>query len=133
MKKNNANSYIVSIVLINIDDETEHSLYERKGSRCHFSDDFIYQNYRIRFRLDWGDIENGEPVLDADVSLKLNRKKKYMGPWHHTWKECDPEGRYIYEFKFEDLKFRFLAKKTVQHDITADAMISPRPKHGPSD
>ena len=124
MKKINGDSYIVSIVLINIEDGSEKPLYTREDSRCHFSDEFIYKGYKIRFRLDWGDIQNGEPVLDADITFELRPKEKIFDPQHHMWKERDWEGRYIYDFEFEGLKFRFLAKKTVKHDIAANATIS---------
>ncbi len=124
MKKISDNSYIVNIILINVDDGTERPLYERENSRCHFSDEFSYDDYKIRFRLDWGDIENGEPVLKADISLDSKPKKKLKGPWHHIWKNLDPHGSYIYDFEFKGLKFRFLAKKTIQHNISSDATVS---------
>ena len=68
--KFNDSTQIISVTMINMDDGTETQLFERKGSKCHFHKEFAYQNYIINLRLDWNDIVNGEPMLDADIWVK---------------------------------------------------------------
>jgi len=123
----NDSTQIISIAMINMDDGTETLLFERKGSKCHFHEEFVYQNYIINLRLDWKDIANGEPMLDADIWVKTKDKKNRLrnGPWHHNEKKPDPfTGGNIYTFEFKNLKLRLGTKTTVAKDIACKVNIA---------
>lgn len=106
------NSGIIEIRLLNIKTGDEHLLQkkpERSGgvSRCSFMDVFPFGIYNIQLRLDWGDIKNGDPVLDGDIWTADSSGEKHFikghRPWHRTDKKLDKEtGRHIYTFKFND-------------------------------
>jgi len=101
-------SYLVSLRKVNLDTNEEEVLYEREGSECRFAKEFSYENYEIRLRLDFKDIRNGEPVLDADIKDKTTGKfleTRRHPPWHHTEMEYeDQAGRKVYKFEFGDLR-----------------------------
>ena len=133
MRFNNS-TQIISVTIINIADDTEEKLHEIKGSKCHFCKEFDYSDYLIRLRLDWKDIRNGEPTLDADIWRKPKSKKNCLrkGPWHHTEKKFDPSiGRYIYTFEFENLRLCLGTKITAAKDIICDVRIL-KPSQGAS-
>lgn len=115
MKTDN-NIEIVKCVLINLDNNTEEILFEREDSKCHFRKDIEYKNYIIQLRLDWTDIRNNEPVLDADIyeKPKSKRTKLPKDSWHHNEKKYDKEvDGYIYSFDFQGLKLRLTSRKSL--------------------
>jgi len=74
--------------------------------RCHFTKKFSFQDYILRLRLDWADIVNGEPMLDADIWTETHGKKHFLRKdrWHHTQMEYnDQVDRKTYLFKFNGL------------------------------
>jgi len=116
MKLNNSTE-IISVEMINIDDGKESTLFERPRSRCHFDEMFRFQNYFIQLRLDWTDVKNGEPMLDADIWTEINGKKNFLkkGSWHHTKKKLNEKtGKNVYTFKFRNLILRLTTKKPWQ-------------------
>ena len=125
MKLNNS-TRIISVQLINIDDGKESTLSERRGRRCHFNEVFRFQDYFVQLRLDWSDVRNGEPMLDADIWTKINGKKNFLrkGSWHHTEKKYDEKiGEKVYTFKFKNLILRLITKKTMAKTYTIDTIL----------
>jgi len=117
---------IIKISLIDENTGREELLFEREDSKCHFHKEFEFNEHIISLRLDWDDVENGEPRLDADIWKKPKNKKNRLrkGEWHHTPKQYDAEtGKMIYKFEFNDLKLLLSTKKTVGVTITSGAMI----------
>ena len=124
--KLNDSTDIINVTIINMADGVESKLFEIKGSRCHFHKEFNYQDYIIQLRLDWGDVAHGEPVLDADIWCGPKNKKNRLrnGPWHHAEKVFDSAcRRYIYIFKFENLKLRLGTKITAAKNIKCDVRV----------
>lgn len=94
----------------------------------HFYKIIIFGKYKIQLRLDWGDIQNGEPVLDADIWREHTGKKEHLrnGDWHHTLKEFNKDiGQKIYIFTFKGIKLFLSTIKTFSKTITAKACITP--------
>ncbi len=117
---------IKSATLIDLNKGKELKLFERTGCRCHFHKEFTFKNYFIQLRLDWSDIRNNEPTLDADIWIMKDYEKKFLkkGEWHHTERKIDPEmGRNIYKFRFKDLELRLVSRKTVAKTFSADAIL----------
>ncbi|MBW2631238.1 MAG: hypothetical protein JRC90_05665 [Deltaproteobacteria bacterium] len=122
---------VLSMKLMNIDSKEEMLLYEREGSsRCLFNEDILFGEYLITLRVDWGDIRNGDPVLDADIYKNISgRKKKKIrnGPWHHTKKEYDKHSNcLIYEFNFQKLILRLMSQTTFGIGVSMDAILVKR-------
>lgn len=118
---------VLSMTLVDLNSGKEMTLFERKGSRCHFNKDIYFENYIITLRVDWGDIRNTDPVLDADiyenVSGKKGKKLRY-GTWHHTLKKLDVnENRKIYDFSFNHLKLRLGAKMSFSQSFSVDVIL----------
>lgn len=105
----------------------ESVLYERPGKKQYFMNKFKFENYYIQLRLDWDDLRNGEPMLDADIWIvDKNMKKEFVkkGIWHHTEREFDNEtGLYVYKFKFNDLELILQSKKTIAKTMLGKARI----------
>jgi hypothetical protein len=121
---------VLSISLIDLHTGKETALFERTGSRCHFNDDIFCEDYIITLRIDWGDIRNADPVLDADIyqnnSGKKGKKLK-NGPWHHTLKEFNEnENRKIYDFSFNHLKLKLSAKMAFSLPVGMDVILVKR-------
>lgn len=124
--KNKNSTRIVSVKLINSDTGKESTLIEKEGSRCHFLEVFHFQNYLIQLRLDWGDVINGDPMLDADILTENTCKKNWLrkGSWHHTKKELDEKtGKKMYTFKFQNLILRLILKMTKEITIKSDSIF----------
>jgi len=119
--------YILAMKLINIDTREEIPLFEREESICHFANEIITDDYIIVLRIDWSDIRNSDPVLDADIyknvsGLKGDRIR--TGPWHHTEKKNDPaSNKTIYLFKFDNLQLRFMSKISIAVGGFLDAIL----------
>ncbi|KKP86738.1 MAG: hypothetical protein UR89_C0015G0001 [Candidatus Roizmanbacteria bacterium GW2011_GWA2_35_8] len=126
--KLNSGTEIKSVEFTDVNTNKKILLFERIGSRCHFRDTIRYENYFVRLRLDWGDIDKyGEPVLDADIWTEVNEKKvfKKKGVWHHTRKEIDTKtDQWKYIFKFKSLELHITTKKTIAKFLTAKAKIT---------
>lgn len=118
---------VLSMVLIDLHTGKETTLFEREGSKCHFYEDIYFEDYIIILRIDWSDIGNADPVLDADIYQNIaGRKGKKLrnGPWHHTLKEFDEtENKKIYAFSFNQLTIKLSAKMTCTKTFTADAIL----------
>jgi len=118
---------VVSITLVDCRSGKETILFEREGSRCHFNEDIHFEGYIITLRVDWGDMRNTDPVLDADIyqnqsGAKGDRLKN--GGWHHTLKEFDDkENRRIYNFSFGHLNLRLGAKMSFSQSVSIDAIL----------
>ncbi len=115
---------IISIKLVNLNDNSERLLYERKASKCHFAKEFNFGDYKVQLRLDWSDIRDGYPTLDADIWSISSGKQLKNGPWHHTQKTIDPNtNTRIYGFRFKNLKLRLISKTTVGKKLTSSVTI----------
>ena len=118
---------IFSITLVDLDTEEKATLFERKGSKCHFYEDIFLKDYIISLRIDRGDIRNTDPVLDADIYENISGKKGRRlknGPWHHTTKQFDDkEDQKIYDFSFNDLRLRLGARMTFLKTFRVDGVI----------
>ena len=117
---------IIKATMINADNNEELLLFEKEGSRCHFRKEFEHQGYIISLRLDWGDVVNGEPKLDADIWRKSKNKNNRLrnGEWHHTTKEFDEKiGVHIYLFEFQNLRLRLATRTTVGKRLSCSAVI----------
>ena len=118
---------ILSMTLVDMSSGKEKTLLERQGSRCHFYEDIYFEGHIITLRVDWGDIRNTDPVLDADIYQDISgRKGKKLrnGSWHHTLKESNAnENRKIYHFSFNHLRLRLGAKMSFSLSVSMDAII----------
>jgi hypothetical protein len=115
-------SYMLSVRTHDIDTGREEVLHERPcRKRCRFAKWFTYKNYEIQLRLDFEDIQNGEPMLDADIRDKTTGKFQ-KGKGHHTEMKCDAEaGRKIYSFEFDDLRLRLYIIRTMAISFSGSA------------
>ena len=111
----------------------ETPLFEREGSKCHFNDDLYLKDYIITLRIDWGDIRNTDPVLDADIYQNISGKKGKKlrnGNWHHTLKEFgENENRKTYEFSFQELKLRLGARMAFSLSVGMDVILVEKGQH----
>jgi hypothetical protein len=126
MKLDNS-TQIIGAKLISVDDGKESMLFERPGSRCHFSELIRFKGYFIQLRLDWRDVKSGEPVLDADIWTEINGRKESLrkGSWHHTEKKFDEKaGMWAYAFKFRELELRLASKKTMAKTGGLDVILA---------
>ena len=121
------NKQILSMKLMNIDTNEEMPLFERAGSRCHFNKEILTDSYIIYLRLDWGDIKNSDPILDADIyrnNSGTKGKRIKNGPWHHTEKRYDQDSnRIIYLFKFKNLQLSLMSQMSVAMNVSLDAIL----------
>lgn len=119
------NTEITEVILIDLKKGMETKLFEKPGSRCHFNETFKYNEYYIQLRIDWKDLVNGDPTLDADIYKIIHGKKVFLKKkdteWHRTHRELNDEmGLHVYAFKFEDLELCLNIKKSIKKTITAD-------------
>ena len=118
---------VLSMTLIDLSTGKETTLFERQGSKCHFNEDIYFQNYIITLRIDWGDIRNSDPVLDADIyqNESGNKGEKLRnGHWHHTLKDFDEDDNLkLYYFSFDQLKLKLAAKMTFSLSVRMDAIL----------
>ena len=118
---------VLSMTIVDIDSGKEQVLFEREGRRCLFNDDIYFEGYIITLRIDWSDIRNTDPVLDADIYRNHSGqkgKKLRNGIWHQTEKQFDvKENRKIYEFVFNDLRLRLGAKMSFSVPASMDAIL----------
>lgn len=114
-------------VLINRLSGREEFLFEREGSLNHFAQDVVHEEYIIRLRIDWKDLREGEPTLDADifqnVAGKAGRKLRNQD-WHHTrLTPTTSSDIRAYQFQFKDLKLDLIARKSLAVSASLDAYI----------
>ena len=121
--------HVLSISLIDIKNGNEMNLFERHGSKCHFNEDIFFGEYIITLRIDWGDIQNTDPVLDADIyrndsgkkGIKIKSGKKN---WHHTNKTFDASmNMKYYSFSFKELQLNVIAKINFALSLSMDAIL----------
>lgn len=123
---------VLAITLIDITSGQERILFHRPRSKCYFVEDIVHGPYIIALRIDWGDLRDSEPTMDADVYHKVNgeRGKRLKGkkrPWHHTPVSSAADCR-CYEFEFKDLRLRLIAQKTFAQTVTLDTYIVTAPE-----
>ncbi len=117
--------HLISVRIVNLDTNEEEVFYEKEGSRCYFKKWFSFENYEIQLRLDWDDVANGEPMLDADIKDKTSDKPIKKGRWHHIKMQYDPQAnRRTYTFDFRSLRLRLYIIKTMVMHISGNAFIS---------
>jgi hypothetical protein len=114
-------------VLINLSSGREEILFEREGSLNHFAHETVHGKYIIRLRIDWNDLWEGEPTLDADIfqneAGKAPRKCRNQD-WHHTRLTPTTSGDIrAYQFQFKDLKLDLIARKSLAVSASLDAYI----------
>jgi hypothetical protein len=94
--------------------------YHRERSRCSFTDEILHREYEIILRVDWGDLKDGEPVLDMDVyRTNSDGSRTQVQPrsasWHHTTLSTLQPGSAsprAYDVEFQGLRMRLVTKKT---------------------
>lgn len=116
--KINDSTRVLAMKFIDTDTNEERPLFERENSKCFFiKDDLDFGDYIITLRIDWGDMNEREPILDADIYKKIQgRKKKKIknGHWHHTKKELDSSANsYRYLFVFKERTLPLISQTTV--------------------
>ena len=118
---------VLAMRLLDLSTGEETTLFEREGSRCHFRDDICFDHFIITLRVDWGDLRNTDPVLDADIYENISGQKGRRlrnGPWHHTTKNFFPEKNLaVYDFEFQELRLRLSARMTFALGVSMDAII----------
>lgn len=118
---------VLSMTLIDISNGKELTLFERESSKCHFHEDIYFGDYIVTLRIDWGDIQNTDPVMDADIYLNDSMKKGKKiknGSWHHTVKKFDEnENKKVYDFTFRDLRLRLSARMNFSLSLGMGAII----------
>lgn len=115
---------ITEIKIIDIDTGKEYIPSEKPDRKQHFINTFQFNNYHIQLRLDWSDIRNGEPTLDADIWIQNKNKKESIkkGPWHHTEKKFEKKIMYyVYKFKFENFELTLITK--IANTLNLDGKI----------
>lgn len=93
--------YITSIDLIDLLTGNKINNSGKSSITCNvFEERWITPTMKLILRIDWGDIKNGEPTLDADVYIKSkNGFEQYefnKKVWHHT--EIGSERVYTFNF-----------------------------------
>jgi hypothetical protein len=110
---------VLAVELFDLNTNSKVATYHREGSRCTFTNEIPHGQFRLVFRLDWGDLDNGEPMLDMDVwreledgSLRRVPPKKNLS--HHTGLSplAEGTGTRLYDIEYEGLSLRLVAKKT---------------------
>jgi hypothetical protein len=121
-------SHLISIKMIDKETKKEEVLYKRPHSRCHFKEWFAYETYKIQLRLDWDDIANGEPMLDADIIDLTSGNRVRNGNWHHTSVTIDPNSKMkTYVFRFQNLEMELSVIKTMGIGYGLDTVIAKGP------
>ena len=122
---------VLAVELFDLLSNSKLRTYQLHGSRCTFTDEISHASCRITLRLDWGDLNDGEPTLDMDVvrihedgtTRKLRPK---CNPSHHTrlsnLKPGSVEPRY-YDTEFEGLLLRLIARKTFATQVSLSAYV----------
>ena len=124
-------SGVVAARVIDADTGAAQVLKTKVGSHCHFVERFLYGQYEIGLRFDWGDRDaNGDPMLDADFYAPGSTKpikslRKH--PAHHTGKTTG-EFEAVYPFAFEDLRLDFVLCLTKELAHTIDAILVKAPQ-----
>ncbi|MEK7398917.1 MAG: hypothetical protein AAB116_18440 [Candidatus Poribacteria bacterium] len=90
-----------------------------KQSRCHFFEPIETQTHTIKLRLDWADIYDGEPILDADIFDKdTGNRIPTEESWHHTMKTPDSKSNeMLYQLEFNDYKANLITIKNIHKEI----------------
>jgi hypothetical protein len=115
-------------VLVDKSSGQEIVLFEREGRRCQFAKTIFHKDFEINLRIDWGDIEYGDPSLDADIYrivAKGKRKRITNRGWHHTKVSFPAPGDIrSYRFCFQDLTLELVARKTLSTSIGFSVYIA---------
>lgn len=124
--------HVLSMKLVDTNTGKERTLFEREGRYCHFVDDIEHEDLIIRLRIDWKDIRNSDPVLDAQIYRRiLNQKPKEIpkrSEWHHTIKKCDQGSNMkIYEFEFHEVNLKLRAEARFSISTSIDAILTKEP------
>ena len=116
------NMSIEEVSLIDAKTGEKKLLTEKMDSRCFFREPIETSKHWIQLRIDHNNNLSGDPILDADIYKlpKIKKNKVKNGPWHHTSKEQDANGLWIYHFTFEDIDIKLVMKRTVSASITSD-------------
>ena len=115
-------------VLIERKTGREYVLFERSGKYCHFVTDIEHGEYIIVLRVDWRDLLDSEPALDADIYRRNSDGQKGKRipnvEWHHTRLEhCGAEDLRAYSVRFKDLELELVARKTLSLSASLSAYI----------
>lgn len=105
----------------------EHVLFEREGRFCHFAVEYPHKEHIVCLRVDWRDLEDGDPTLDADIYENVEGAKGRKLPnreWHHTRLTATAPGEVrAYAFRFRDLALDLVARKTLSVSASVSAYI----------
>lgn len=125
------NTNVVSVKFIEVDTGFEIELFERKKgsggiSHCSFLDVFRTGKYEVQLRLAWDKIQNGQPMLKADIYEIVNSRRVKLDldkfP-HWTPMEKEEDGLKVYTWEFNNVKLRLKTQKTMAKTFTMDAII----------
>jgi len=107
------------------------AMVARERGRCSFAKEFPHGPFLITLRLDWGQMEDGEPTLDMDVKyrrpdgiFKVVPPKK--NPHHHTRLSAPLPGNLeprLYDVEYKGLRLRLVARKTFATVVSLSAHV----------
>lgn len=111
---------VLGVELYDIASNTKLFTFHRKGSHCTFANPIVHGDFELTLRLDWQDLDDGEPTLDLDVKKRQRDGthksiKPARNPKHHTTLSSFVPGNTeprIYDLDYEGLSMRLVARKT---------------------
>ena len=117
---------VLRTVLIERRNASEHVLFERPGRFCSFAHDIEHDGHIVSLRIDWRDVIDGEPTLDAQIFEYRDGRRIRELPkrsWHHTRVTAPGTDTRCYQFTFRGLELELVAKKSFAVSTSLDAYI----------
>ncbi|MGP9647597.1 hypothetical protein ACT3R8_11670 [Halomonas sp. AOP42-C2-23] len=109
-----------------IDSDEELTLETKGDSTCHFFPRFTVGDDEVQLRVDWSDIHDGHPVLDADFYCsKTGRKRSLKGcrlESHHTNTVPETGRQYVWSYKNHKRPFKVKVRWLARAEIKATAV-----------
>lgn len=123
--------FVLKVELFDLVKNEQIQTFHREGKHCTFSTAILHGDFELSLRLDWGDLQEGEPMLDLDVvritaeGIRNVLKPKQI-PQHHTSLSGLPAGNdtpRTYDLKYQGLSLRIVAKKSFALTVGLDAFV----------
>ncbi len=132
---------MLGVELFDLEKQARIGTFHRESSRCTFAEGIRHLNFELTLRLDWGDLNDEEPMLDLDV-VRIEpdgqrfRLKLKENPVHHT--SLSPlasgnTGPRTYDLLYEGLRLRLVAKKSFATTASMSAYIVKLGSNGPDE
>jgi hypothetical protein len=120
---------VLAVTLIETTCDQELILFHQPRSKCYFAEDIVHGQYIIALRIDLGDLQDGEPTMDADVYQNVNGErgkplKDKKRQWHHTKLSSASADCRCYDFEFKGLRLRLIAQKTFTQTVMIDCIVT---------